>query len=490
MAAINNLLSLEIIKNISLAETHVETLPSGPQWLWKDLPTEFPTKQPAHLFYCNPIECLQALLSHLLFNSHISFVPRRVWTNAAKICHIYDEWLSGDHAWTMQEALLPGATLLGVVLSSDIVHSLLQDQLVHQAINIVLSPLKTAVAVGVMMSDLRGNLSAWIADTPEEGLLAGTGQKASPVTTATLKSFGDIAQYLPMDYKNFLKAAKQLHLNGVMKPCWNAWALSNPSEFLTLEVLYHFHCIWLRYQVFNEEVSKLKQVTRCDHHSSQHYITGIVAVPLFTTKSIERVATSLQEFHNHKLELLQSVVSSICPLDAIMQWSANITEHVHVKEIKILALTYIEECADQLVDEDNDFFDSREDDEHGPDTEKDHFSGLSTLVCQIPNYFAISLALLLGMKLIDETATLYEIYDLHSAVTAFVTSEDICLQVPSPHINRLQIWHKVCMQQMSYHNNSILLSPQTLCATPPLTAHPHGQYDSVIIHIMQLDCIL
>ena len=30
---------------------------------------------------------------------------------------------------------------------------LLQDRLVHQALNVVLSPLKTAAAVGVMMSD-------------------------------------------------------------------------------------------------------------------------------------------------------------------------------------------------------------------------------------------------------------------------------------------------------------------------------------------------
>ena len=187
---------------------------------------------------------------------------------------------------TMQEVLPPGATLLGVVLSDDKtnisvmsgnhmahpllisltniepcihsktslhaylllsllpitkfthkhtqVHNLLQDRLMHQAINIVLSPLKTAPAVGVMMSDLRGNLyycfmplAVWIADTPEESLLARTGLKASPVTTTTLKSFGDVyrdpphtventliaictvcMQYSPTDYKKFWKATK------------------------------------------------------------------------------------------------------------------------------------------------------------------------------------------------------------------------------------------------------------------------------------------
>ena len=187
---------------------------------------------------------------------------------------------------TAQEALPPGTTLLGVVLSSDKtnilvmsgnhmaypflislanidvsirskaslhaylllallpvakfshkvtrIRSLLQDRLVHQALSIVLSPLRTAVAVRIMMSDPIGNLrycftpiAAWIADTPEESLLAGTSTKISPVTTATAMEFGDAyrhpprtaantlaaihkacSQHSPMDYKNFLKAIK------------------------------------------------------------------------------------------------------------------------------------------------------------------------------------------------------------------------------------------------------------------------------------------
>lgn len=74
----------------------------------------------------------------------------------------------------------------------------LQDQLVHSPLNIVLSPLKTAAAVGMMMNNPVDNLhycftplASWITDTLEEGLLAETGPKASPVTTATLKNFGD-----------------------------------------------------------------------------------------------------------------------------------------------------------------------------------------------------------------------------------------------------------------------------------------------------------
>ncbi|KAG6373553.1 hypothetical protein JVT61DRAFT_6196 [Boletus reticuloceps] len=44
-----------------------EVLPSGPKWICETLQPEYPVKQPLHLFYRNPIECLQALLSHPLF---------------------------------------------------------------------------------------------------------------------------------------------------------------------------------------------------------------------------------------------------------------------------------------------------------------------------------------------------------------------------------------------------------------------------------------
>ncbi|KIM57753.1 hypothetical protein SCLCIDRAFT_129727 [Scleroderma citrinum Foug A] len=80
MAAIDSLLSLEIIRDIPLSfhsanelRTHAETLPSGPQWVCETLRTKCPTLQPACLFYHDPLECLQVLLSHPLFEPHLSF---------------------------------------------------------------------------------------------------------------------------------------------------------------------------------------------------------------------------------------------------------------------------------------------------------------------------------------------------------------------------------------------------------------------------------
>ncbi|KAI6020707.1 hypothetical protein PISMIDRAFT_105530 [Pisolithus microcarpus 441] len=239
----------------------------------------------------------------------------------------------------------------------------------------------------------------WIADTPEECLLAATSPKASPVTTATSKDFGN--PFYPFDYENFLNVIKCLCLNSVIKPCWKGWPLSDPSQFLTPEPLHHFHrmfwdhdikwCITVTglaeldfcfsllqtpvgYCVFEDGISQLKQVMGRDHHTVQHYIIGAIAgsVPQcfliavhsllsfqymaqvleFTDDTLVRVANTLQGFHDHKdaimrsqkdsweipkLELLQSVISSIHLSGAVIQWSADPTEHTHVQEIKVPA---------------------------------------------------------------------------------------------------------------------------------------------------------
>ncbi|KAI6036728.1 hypothetical protein BKA83DRAFT_4120416 [Pisolithus microcarpus] len=197
MAAINSFLSLELIKRLMLSfQTtrelclRAEMLPPGPCWQSWVLQPQNLTKQVTMLFYCDPIKCLQSLLSHPLFEPHISFIPRKVWSMAAQIS---------------RNQLPHGGTLLGVMLSSDktnisvmsrnhmahplllslanismdihskgslhghmllallpvpsfihkksCVHLLLSDSLFHCCLDLVLKPLKIAAAVGVMMND-------------------------------------------------------------------------------------------------------------------------------------------------------------------------------------------------------------------------------------------------------------------------------------------------------------------------------------------------
>lgn len=134
------------------------------------------------------------------------------------------------------------------------------------------------------------------------------------------------------------------------------------------------------YRHFTEGISNLKQVTGREHHNIQHYIVGIIAgaVPwdfliaiqasvdfwyLSQAREIDDegcaiISAVLDEFHQHKsaiikagarvgkgnrpidnwyipkLELMQSVVPNIRANGAPIQYSADVTEHAHITEIK------------------------------------------------------------------------------------------------------------------------------------------------------------
>jgi hypothetical protein len=45
----------------------------------------------------------------------------------------------------------------------------------------------------------------------------------------------------PWNLLKYIKAAKKLRLNRVHQPFWRDWVMADPSEFLTPEVLHHWH---------------------------------------------------------------------------------------------------------------------------------------------------------------------------------------------------------------------------------------------------------
>jgi hypothetical protein len=132
---------------------------------------------------------------------------------------------------------------------------------------------------------------------------------------------------------------------------------------------------------FKDGVSTLKQVTGRAQREVERYIVCVIAgkaPPLFIIairalmdfrylaqsrqlddNQLILITTSLQLFHSHKqsildararvgkgnklinhfqipkLELMHSVVPSVSACGAVMQWSADITEHAHITEIKV-----------------------------------------------------------------------------------------------------------------------------------------------------------
>ncbi|KAI6041728.1 hypothetical protein EDC04DRAFT_2601510 [Pisolithus marmoratus] len=525
----------------------------------------------------------------------------RVWSLSAWIVHIYKEWMLGNHAWNLQDQIPTGPTLLGVILSSDktnisvmtrnrMVHPLLlsltninadirnsHSQLTiqlarpHESLDFVLKPLKVAVAVGVMMSDPISNLHycftplvTYIADTPEQSLLACISPKASPVWI----------EADPNDFEEFLKVTKCYSLSGVHKPFWWNWPLSNPSKFLMPEVLHHFHHLFwdhdlqwcivvlgpakidyhfslvqrpVGYHSFGEGVSKFKQVTGCDHRAMQRYIVGVIAgavppkfllsinallsffylaqMPRFDHDTLARVKTALQTFHDTKtaiisssrrqgsngplqhweipkLELLQHVVVLVHNSGAIMQWTADVTEHAHVTEIKqpthtgnnqdyYAQIAWHLDCSEkcfqfdlathlasaeqgELSKDDKD-----KEDKHEPDLEALHISHY-TPSCMSVNYFESAEALASGT--IPNAILPHRIFT--SSTTAFCLAFKPSLhitideavetfgEVPNPAAEKVQIWFKVRVQQPSYHDRLSLESPQSLVVFPPSTYLP------------------
>jgi hypothetical protein len=77
-------------------------LPKGPEWKCIPWTTNVPTKTKIHLYYGDPLECIQSLLHRLLMKDYIHFRPLRVFKTAAKTMQMYTEWMTSDVAWSMQ----------------------------------------------------------------------------------------------------------------------------------------------------------------------------------------------------------------------------------------------------------------------------------------------------------------------------------------------------------------------------------------------------
>lgn len=123
MAAIDEFLGLEIVrlesagillsqvlislqvKAISLSfrtakelRGRAELLPPVPKWQYRIVSTTHPTKQPLHLYWRDPLDCIESLFSHPFFANEMDVTPQRVYDTVERTSRIYNEWLTGDAA--------------------------------------------------------------------------------------------------------------------------------------------------------------------------------------------------------------------------------------------------------------------------------------------------------------------------------------------------------------------------------------------------------
>ncbi|KAE9383333.1 hypothetical protein BT96DRAFT_844117 [Gymnopus androsaceus JB14] len=450
LADIDEFLKLELVEKMNLSfktakelRSRADLLPAVPQWKYRVIPAQpgFPSKNPLVLYYRDAVECLQHILRNPLIQDSLKFTPLQIFNTAAKTMRVYESWLSGNRAWSMQSQIPAGAALLGTILSSDkttisvitgnrVAHPLLislanidsevlskasnhlfnllalipiprymhskrevngvcENRLYHQSLDIVLEPLKKAASIGVMMADPVGQVrlcytpcASFIVDTPEASLIA-------------------------YDIESYWQVAQKARTNGVVDPFWRDWPLAEPCEFLTPEPLHHWHKMFFdhdlqwgiqaagpheldfRYSLlqprvgfrkFPDGISTLKQVTGKTHRDIQRSLIPLIAGAVssqflvslralmdfrysgkarrFNDNTSGRLQLALDEFHDHKgeiidigarvnskgqpidnwhipkLEFMQSVVPSIAASGPVSQWSADVTEHAHITQVK------------------------------------------------------------------------------------------------------------------------------------------------------------
>ncbi|KAG1905174.1 uncharacterized protein F5891DRAFT_1183113 [Suillus fuscotomentosus] len=326
MGKIDSFLSLEMIKDLPLSFrstrelcSQAEMLPSGPCWKSQVIHTSHPTKSPVILYWHDPIECIASIFNHPLFHRHMDLMPRKIYSTAEKLCHVYTRWMSGNDTWDMQSAIPKGATLLGTILSSDKTNitALTGDHVAHPLLislsNIHMNVhLKSSTNSFVLTALLpvpefihKKNrycftaLMSYITDTPEAMMLAVIGGKTSPVMMAMYKQFRDAFHHEPQT-KSMMIAQLAVVCSCADPDDLEAY-FPDPSRFLILESLHHHKEFfdhdtqWLiravgdseidfwfsvlqpitSYRHFYGGISKLKQVTgRCEQEI-QCYIIAI-----------------------------------------------------------------------------------------------------------------------------------------------------------------------------------------------------------------------
>ncbi|KAF8430927.1 hypothetical protein L210DRAFT_3651465 [Boletus edulis BED1] len=137
----------------------------------------------------------------------------------------------------------------------------------HHCLDEVVAPLKHAALHGTELTDAMGGiclcyipLVSYIADLPEQQLIAGMAMSTSPVTLAERSEFGrveaaesqmgkqmlmqlfELCQRVDLwDLDAFQKAAKLLKLLGIHKLFWRNWKFAELLLFLTGEIVHMLH---------------------------------------------------------------------------------------------------------------------------------------------------------------------------------------------------------------------------------------------------------
>ncbi|KAG1846272.1 hypothetical protein F4604DRAFT_1595105 [Suillus subluteus] len=266
---------------------------------------------------------------------------------------------------------------------------MLEDCLVHECLSIVLKPLMIAAEVGIMMSDPFGDHFRH----PARMRAITLAQLASiAVDPNDLEAYFEACAEHRLNgvhapfWKGFPHTDPSIFLTQEPPHHWHKEFYDHNLQWClkvvgAQELDFRFSILQpiIGYRHFAGGISNLKQVTGRVHRDIQRYIVGLISgvaprrfviaihalmdvrylvqCPAPDDNLLSCIDQSLLTFHENKdvimtlgarmgakkpidnwlipkLELLQSITSSTHKVGALIQWSADATEHAHVSEIK------------------------------------------------------------------------------------------------------------------------------------------------------------
>ncbi|KAH9001804.1 hypothetical protein EDB86DRAFT_3063618 [Lactarius hatsudake] len=406
----------------------------------------------------------------------------------------------------------------------------------------------------------------------------------------TIKLIQDLTSRVdPWKLGAFQDKAKELGLNGVHLPFWRDWYLANPFHFLVPEILHTCHkfffdhplqCLHPRvgFRHFGNGVACVQQMTGREHRDIQRSIIAVIAgavpprflrairalidfiyqvqSPFLTESAISSFVDSLKEFHDEKaaitaagarigtkgpithfnipkLELWQHFACSTKMMGAPIQWTADVTERLHITEVKhpfraTNHRNFEEQCARildrlervKLFDFFCKFLANGDLKPSNPVVTEAVLTAQQDLHPVLPptvatceeivmsqrpmqNYFLkclVSSNSLAAFHLnktpdiasisIGEATHLYALQDFWPALGDFMSGlshqqrcgRRVSRGCPDVGFEDIRIWFRFRIQLHSVHDQHVLLPAQTVQVLPPSQKHPHGLCDTVLIH--------
>ena len=85
----------------------MDDLPKAPAWKMQTISLNgFQTAKPVVLYHRDPLECIQLLLCHPIFEGKWAFTARRVFKDPNRQNRVYGDWMTSDGAWSAQVSVL------------------------------------------------------------------------------------------------------------------------------------------------------------------------------------------------------------------------------------------------------------------------------------------------------------------------------------------------------------------------------------------------